>query len=256
MLQRALHELPPGLRDPLIAEYARLVQRFTERRWQESEMQSGRFCEIVYCVLAGYGSGSYPADPTKPRDFITSCKGLEGFTNSPRSFRLTIPRLLPGLYDIRNSRNVGHVGGDVDPSHMDASMVVGLCRWILAELVRVYHKLQPQEAALVVEALTERQVPLIWEVDGIKRVLKPEMPYGDQVLILLHASARPLSIAELKSHVEHGHITRFRDSVLRPLHTSRVIELSTSEGRVTLSPSGVARVEELLLPKWAPFLQS
>jgi len=72
--------------------------------------------------------------------------------------------MLIALYEFRNNRDVGHVGGDVDANHMDAACVLGMSRWILAELVRVFHNLPPEEAAEVVESLTTRESAAIWEV--------------------------------------------------------------------------------------------
>jgi len=57
-----------------------------------------------------------------------------------------IPRLLPVLYEIRNNRGVGHVGGDVDPNHMDAEAVQAMASWVMAELVRIFHGVKTEEA--------------------------------------------------------------------------------------------------------------
>ena len=43
--------------------------------------------------------------------------------------------MIVALYEIRNDRGVGHTGGDVDPNHMDASMVLAGAKWLVAELV-------------------------------------------------------------------------------------------------------------------------
>src|SRR6266851_1018203 len=71
----------------------------------------------------------------------------------PRSFQILIPRLLPALYEVRNNRGVGHIGGDVDPNHMDATFVISSCNWVMAELVRVYHDLSTNEAQEIVDTL-------------------------------------------------------------------------------------------------------
>ena len=90
--------------------------------------------------LKGYATGTYPAKPKKPRNFPQACKDLEaGPTTLPHSMRILVPRVLPGIYDVRNNRNVGHVGGDVDPNHMDATLCLQHLRWILGELIRVFH---------------------------------------------------------------------------------------------------------------------
>src|SRR6266436_4912695 len=109
--QNALASLPVGLREPLLKEYNSIVQNFFERRWSPSELSGGRLCEIVYTILEGKAKGSYASQPSKPRDLVAACRQLETHSNLPRSFQILLPRLLPALYEIRNNRNVGHVGG-------------------------------------------------------------------------------------------------------------------------------------------------
>lgn len=55
------------------------------------------------------------------------CEALESRTGS-ESARLTIPRLLVALYDVRNRRGVGHVSGDVSANHMDAELVLAMSK--------------------------------------------------------------------------------------------------------------------------------
>jgi hypothetical protein len=68
------------------------------------------------------------------------------------------------------------VGGDVDPNHMDAVVVVSMSKWVVAELVRVFHGTDTATASSIVEGLVEREIPLVWEVgNGVKRVLDTSM---------------------------------------------------------------------------------
>ena len=122
---QALAAVPSGLRHPLLKEYKSIVQNYMERRWSPSELSGGKFCEIVYTILDGHAKGAYAAKPSKPSNFVDACKKLENNAGVPRSFQILIPRTLPSLYEIRNNRGVGHVGGDVDPNHMDALAVRG-----------------------------------------------------------------------------------------------------------------------------------
>jgi hypothetical protein len=180
----ALSAIPDGLRLPLLAEYQSIVQNYAEHRWSPSELSGGKFCEIVFAILDGYAKGSYIASPSKPPDFVSACKRLEQYTQVPRSFQILIPRLLPALFDVRNNRGVGHVGGDVDPNHMDALFALSSCNWVMAELVRVYHSLSVAEAQRLVDSLVERRIPLVWESGDIRRVLDPSMTVRDQILVL------------------------------------------------------------------------
>ena len=152
-----------------------------------------------------------------------ACQALEKVPSSTklvgdRSFRILIPRLLPGLYEIRNNRGVGHIGGDVNPNLMDATAVYNLASWILAELVRIFHGVSTRDAQEVVNGLVERKSSLIWEIEDVKRVLDPKMPIREQVLLLLHQKLGWLSDKELVSWTEYSNATVFRAKVLTPLH--------------------------------------
>jgi hypothetical protein len=159
--EEALAIIPEGLRNPLLTEFNSIVNNFMEHRWGPSELSGGRFCEIVYTILEDYASGSYPSTPNKPRNFVDTCRRLETNPSVPRSFQILIPRLLPALYEIRNNRNVGHVGSDVDPDYMDCSAVVSIASWILAEIIRVLHGTSTEEAQTLVDTLVERRLPIV-----------------------------------------------------------------------------------------------
>src|SRR5258708_24730334 len=171
----ALSAIPTGLRDPLITEYQNIVQNFLEQKWRPAELTGGLFSEIVYTILVGHARGTYAAKPSKPANFVNACRGLENNISVPRSFQILIPRMLPALYEVRNNRNVGHTGGDVDPNHMDSILVLSMCNWIMGELIRVYHNLSISEAQAVVDALAEIRTPIIWTSGNIKRGLNPNL---------------------------------------------------------------------------------
>ncbi len=155
--------------------------------------------------------------------------------------------MLIALYEIRNNRNVGHVGGDVDPNHMDAVCVLQMAKWIVAELLRVLHQLPVDQAAELVDALVERETPLVWKIGDQKRVLDPKMTMKDKALLLLHSSAGAVDEAALVSWVEHSNAAVFRRDVLKRSHKARLLEYDADARTVTISPSGVAYVEEKLL---------
>jgi hypothetical protein len=248
---QALSTLPPGLRDPLVEEYRTIVQNFLEQRWLPSELSGGRFSEIVYTILDGQAKQSYAAAPSKPSNFVDSCRKLENNSqaNVPRSFKILIPRMLPALYEVRNNRNVGHVGGDVDPNHMDAVVALSMCNWIMAELVRVFHKLTIGEAQQVVDALAEVRIPVIWSSDdGIKRVLRPELKLREQILLLVAASIPDATAAQLIQWVEHSD-TKYVMRTIRHLHAKRHVEFTEKTGKVRVLPPGAKAVQNLIRKK-------
>jgi hypothetical protein len=243
--QNALAPIPVGLRLPLLAEYQSIIQNYSEHRWSPSELSGGKFCEIVFTIVDGYGKGTYPAHPSKPADFVGACKRLEQNTHVPRSFQILIPRLLPALFEVRNNRGVGHVGGDVDPNHMDATFVASSCNWLMAELVRVYHNLSTKEAQEIVDAIVERRIPLIWEGENMRRILDPMLSLKSQVLLFLSTSTGNVATSDLIAWTGYKNRSYF-GTLLRKMHDERLIELSSDENHALILPPGNNEAAEIV----------
>lgn len=239
-----LSNLPTGLRTPLIEEYSSIVQNFMEHRWSPSELSGGKFCEIVYTILDGYASGAFAASPTKPRDFVSACRALESKASASRSFQILIPRLLPTLYEIRNNRGVGHAGGDVDPNPMDASAVLAMSSWVMAELVRVFHNVSIKEAQLAADSLVERPMPFVWSDGDVRRVLRTNLKLKDQLMLLVGAATTATTADDLFKWTEYSNRSHF-NKVLKELHSARYIELKQT-GDVVLLPPGSDYLAELV----------
>jgi hypothetical protein len=245
----ALGLLPAGLRAELVDEFAKITRNYRENRWEATELDGGRFCEIVYTILRGHvNAGAYAQKASKPSRFADACKSLESAdANSySESVRLTIPRVLVALYDFRNRRGVGHVGGDVSANHMDAVFVLHATQWVMAELVRVFHSTDIVQATAVVDGLVDRTIPIVWRVGDLSRVLDPTMKLADQTLVLLYSSPPGSDERELAKNLDQDRLPNYR-RVLDRLHVERLINYDKSTGRCVLSPKGVLHVEETLL---------
>jgi len=244
-LASVLSAVPGGLREPLLAEYNSIVSHYLERKWQPSELSGGLFSEIAYTILDGYGKGSYSAKPSKPRNFVAACQTLEQHANSPRSFRVLIPRVLVAIYEVRNNRNVGHVGGDVDPNEMDASLVLNGSTWVMAELIRVLHQMSVKDAQQIVDAIIERKTPLVWESGNIKRILDPKLKFPQQILILLAVTKGGVKFADLQNWLEQDNTTYLK-KIIGALHKDRFVEWNQSDNIIQLLPPGAIAVEKLI----------
>ncbi len=216
-----------------------------ERRWTPSELSGGRFCEIVYTILNGHASGSHATSPSKPKDFTSACRALESRIKAPRSFQILIPRLLPALYEIRNNRGVGHTGGDVDPNLMDASAVLAITSWVMAELVRVYHNLPTAEAQRAVDSLVERRLPVVWTDGNIRRVLNPSLPLKDQIMLLIASCSASVHGDELFKWTDYQNRAHF-NRILRTLHKTRFLEIDEKSGTVLILPPGADYATKLI----------
>jgi hypothetical protein len=243
----ALATIPEHLRKPLLAAFDEIVTNYRQGRWEPSELNGGKLCEILYTILQGHVDGAYPAKPAKPSNMVDACRSLEKASSTfPRSVRIQIPRMLIALYEIRNNRGVGHVGGDVDPNHMDAVAVLYVTKWIVSELVRVFHGVDTSTATAVVDALIEREIPIIWDVGGMKRILSKSLSRKNKTLLLLYGQATAVDEEVLADWVEHPRLSDYRKDVLRPLHEAKLVEYDRGAGIVHLSPLGMVYVEERL----------
>jgi hypothetical protein len=252
---QALIALPPGLRDPLVDCFSEIGRNFAERRWEPTELNGGKFCEIVYTILDGALSGTYAGAPSKPAKMVEACRLLEQRSAcasrvGDRSLRILVPRLLPVLYEIRNNRGVGHVGGDVDPNFQDAVAVYQMASWVMAELVRIFHQIPIGEAQETVDALVERKHPIVWQTMGIRRVLDPSLSKADQSLMLLYSAGGWIDEKDLAAWVEYSNLTQYRNRVIIPLHDSRILEYDKKLRRMHLTPRGSEDVEQRMLPKY------
>jgi len=241
----ALSAIPDGLRKPLLEEFTHIVNNFMERRWGPAELSGGRFCEIVHTILHGHAQGTYAPSPVKPTNFVNACRALESNTSVPRSFQILIPRILPALYEIRNNRNVGHVGSDVNPDFMDSSAVLAMTSWIMGELIRVFHGVTTEEAQTIVDNLAERRLPLVWKCGDIRRVLNPDLHLKDQVLLLVSSISKRVKTDDLFTWTGYKKRAYF-NRLLRQLHDQRLIEFHEANAEIEMLPPGNEYVRTLL----------
>lgn len=241
----ALKALPKGLREELLKALQEIIDNFRESRWEPAELNGGKLCEVIYSVLRGFVDGSFPAKAQKPPNMVDACRKLEQSDSStvPRSIRIQIPRMIMALYEVRNNRGVGHVGGDVDPNHMDAVAVLQLAKWMVAELVRIFHDVSTEEATTLVDGLVEREIPLVWEVGGKKRVLSTTLSMREKTFVLLYGHPGGLQETALTDWLEHSNPSVYRRDILVRAHKARLLEYDKASGLVTLSPKGVDYVE-------------
>jgi hypothetical protein len=243
-----LGQLPESLRNELIDAFGTIVTNYREGKWEPSELNAGKLCEVVYSILDGYVTGSYPTKSSKPSNMYDACNAL---TKAParftRSVKVHIPRVIISVYEVRNNRGVGHVGGEVDPNHMDATMVLYTAKWMMAELVRLFNNVDTETATASVETLIERELPVIWKVNGKKRILTPGLSMKSKTLLLLYSEPEGLNEVQLLDWLEHSNAAIFRRDILVKGHKARLWEYDKASKIVTLSPAGVKVTEAQLL---------
>ena len=72
-----LSTVPTTLKDELINAFTKIERNFKESRWEPSELNGGKLCEVVYTILKGYVDDNYPASASKPKNMVNACRNLE-----------------------------------------------------------------------------------------------------------------------------------------------------------------------------------
>lgn len=242
---------PKRLVSKLLQHYLQLKSNYLERKLEPGELNGAKFSEIVFRLI------EYATDPNHQYTPLSQSLPkidtlVQKFEKLPKSFndslRLHIPKAIKAIYGIRSKRGVGHTG-DIDANMMDGTYVVSVCDWILAEIIRIYHKCEADKAQEIVDTLVKRSIPIIYDRGEIKTVLQ-KMNYRDATLTLLHYEGeKDVAIGMICKWIEHPNVTHFRNEILKPLHKDKMIYLNEKKRQCRILPPGVNYVEAVILPK-------
>jgi hypothetical protein len=250
VLSAALEAVPATFRSRLIKSYLDLKQNTVEIRYDAAGMAAGKFCEVALRFLQQKVHGTFTPFGTRITNFSDECRRLTmaPATSGTEPERVVLPRALNFLYTMRNKRGIGHIGGDVDANGIDVATMARTADWVICELIRINHGMSLEEAQDIVDGISVRQLPIIWEVGGKKRVLKDGLKARDQTLLLLYSSPDSAVLLEdLSSWVEYSNPRMFKSSIIKALHKQRFLEFDTDSESVILSPKGARYVEENLI---------
>jgi hypothetical protein len=178
---------PDKLVDELLSAYQDAKHNFFLGGLRLSAVEGGRFCEAAMRMLEHATTGK----STALGRMLDSEKLIVALSNyTPAQFgdsiRIHIPRAIRVVYDVRNKRDAAHLADDIDPNLQDASLVVSNLDWILAEFIRLYHKVSANEATKIIDAIVTRRVPAIEDFNGFLKVLNPSLKVSGYILVLLY----------------------------------------------------------------------
>jgi hypothetical protein len=165
--------LPARLVEELLDAHAEAMRNYYLGGLRLSAVEGGRFCEAVFRILEYATTATFtPLGTSLSTDRLIDRLAQLPAASAPDSIRLHIPRSLRVVYDIRNKRDTAHLADGIDPNLQDATLVVNVLDWILAELVRIYHSVTPDQAAIMVDQIVTRKAPVIQDLQGFLKVLR------------------------------------------------------------------------------------
>lgn len=226
----------------LLMHYKELKQEFFLSQYEPSQLNCAKFGEVVMRILEYITRGNYTSfDKTVSLDALA--KELEQLPKDKfsDSLRIHIPRILRATYDIRSKRGVAHIG-EINPNLMDATFVVSACDWIMAEFIRLYHTGNSSEAQRIIDSIVERKIPVIEEFGDDLKVLTPNLPVADKILLILYKKhPNYVSTSDLKNWIKTkspSYIT----TILRQLDNDARVHRKGKENIITRR--GIEYVEE------------
>ncbi len=234
----------PTLVDEILSAYEETKRNFHAGGLRLAEVEGGRFCEAAFRMLEL--DGKQPRTPIgtelKTDELIRRLQALPGATFTD-SIRLHIPRALRLVYDIRNKRDAAHLADGIDPNLQDATLVVTVLDWVLAEFIRMHHGVAANEAQRIVEQLVTRQVPAIELIDGFPKVLRTDLRASQFVLVLLYNAGKSgASIEQLEGWVRPSMRANLRRT-LGNLDEEALVHLDRGTSRCTITLKGTRQLE-------------
>lgn len=236
-------KLDAGLVHNLCAHYRSAKKAWFCGDWEDVGLRAGKLVETSVRILqhltrsdGSYDTGQISVIPELERIMRLPATSADG------SLRLRIPRALISIYDRRSTRNMVHTSTEVDPSEIDATAVLAECDWVFAEFVRLYAVHDPARGAALIRSLVRRNLPIVEEIDGDVLVLRPDMKYKDQMLLVLY-QRRPARVSNdvLRTALRHKP-SSYVATYLRVLEKERLVHRNAN-GAV-LTSRGVAHVED------------
>lgn len=234
--------IPAPILNRLLDDYQEIKQQFFLRKFQPSELNGARFCESVLRLIEYLDTGQY-TDFGRQLSTDHIIRRAENNTSLPDTLRFLIPRLTRVVLDVRNKRDVAHVGGEVNPNFSDSLFVTHSVDWILTELVRHFYSCSIEEAKRIVTSLNQVRVPIVANVDGFLRVQNTNLDAREKTLVLLyHKQPSKVSDNDLSKWIRYQNISRYKTAILKKLDDEALIHYEG--GLCTLLEKGILYVEK------------
>jgi hypothetical protein len=193
--------------DSALKYYQSATEKFLAREWDRVAQDLGKFAEAVTKAIMDFGSVT-PNATGRQFKVTNELRRLESHQPPlPEVLRMVVPKALIFITELVNNR-LGRHDTELDPHEMDASAVMPMASWALAELVRFCGPDTDRDAAtaLILE-LTAKIVPFFEVIDGRAYVHNGHELKADEIAVLLlyHAYPNRLAYDELVRAVKrHG----------------------------------------------------
>jgi hypothetical protein len=129
------------------------------------------------------------------------------------------------IYDLRSKRNAVHVK-KIDPTAIDVALTVAAAGWVMAELLRLYHKPDEKAVADAMLALTRGTI-LVESLNGEVFVGKTVPAKFEMLLLLAHAKPKGMDRTALGNAAKCSQPSV--STALKALGSERMIHLGADQ---------------------------
>ncbi|MDD5773696.1 MAG: hypothetical protein PHX78_09565 [bacterium] len=225
------------------------VQKYEEGDWENSLINAGKFVEVIIKLIWIYCGKSLP---TRAKDFKASVYADKITREVPAAnvpedaIRIQIPRACIFIYDITSNRGARHDSDEVNPNEMDATVVVSMCSWVVAELIRFSAKqlININEAKKIVDSLMERKYPFFEEIDERVYVDKGKFKSAPECAILILYKLYPRRINK-ETLIGFVKLHNFRPTAIKFERLNSYIDID-KKGEILLRATGRKKAEHIL----------
>lgn len=242
-LTNVLTGIPTEIVDYIEKEFLELQVRFSKRDWGPAELNAARFGEAILRYLEWKDSGgSYtPFDTQLKRQAIVN--RVSQNVNLHDGIRFHVLKCVEILLDVRNKRDVAHLGTVINVNEMDSRLLFRLTKWVLSEIIREEASINPSEIQRIIDSISTQEIPLVDEIEDEAIVVGTHLVAIDRALVLLYYFyPEAVEIERLRKAVGYRNSTRFRGEVLKKKANDAIIFIKN--GNVHLTKKGVAWVEK------------
>lgn len=231
----------------VLNHYTKALEGFSRRNWDAALTNAGKFVEASLKVLCSYTGNDVPGGPKfKVDKAIVMLEQTNVKTD--RSIRLTIPRACRFLYDIVSNRGARHDSDEFVPSKSDASVVLPVVSWILAEMLRLAGRnaADSDKVEELIDQITVKKNPIFEYIDGRTYVNHRGLSLNKTAILLLYqAYPKRILKRDLADHLFHNN-SKAKKPAIRVALTRLKDIVDENENGVLLRQNGRELAETLI----------
>ena len=238
-------QIDPSLAGALIAEFIDLEKTFFLEKWKYSQLDGGRFCEVVARILYSIDSGNINLN--KPVDdclqYVENNKVKHAFPEQRSAIH--IAKILRATYKLRSQRGAVHVAPDYSADESDSKLVVENCRWLMIEILRLFWGKDKKAVIEVMREITRFQIPIIRDYEGRILVQRTDFTVEEEILLLLYRAGNVgMKNLELLNNIPKD-----------PSGTRKALKrLLSSKRREAIEIGGIYKITDLGIQRTEHFL--